>query len=283
MKNRLPLVSVIIPCYNHQTYIQDSIQSILDQTYTNIELIVIDDGSKDQSVAKIEEMLEQCKARFEHVYFNTRANKGLCATLNEALQLCKGKYVSIIASDDMMLPNKTQLQVDYLEQYPDVTGVFAGIELIDSNNRVVDRRVSMRTEYSFDDILLNFHDLPTLTQMFHLKEIIEAGGYDESIKVEDWYMLLKLSKQQKILKYIPEVVCQYRIHDESFSQNGLKMAVEMMKVIQPYRQEKSFLDAEFKVNRSILKYYYKPQGALKYYPAKYLTYLKYFLNKLISP
>lgn len=76
--------------------------------------------------------------------------------------------------------------------------------------------------------------------MFHLKDIMDVGGYDESIKVEDWYMLLKLTQQQKILKYIPEVVCQYRIHDESFSQNGLKMAEEMMKVIQPYRQEKFF-------------------------------------------
>jgi glycosyltransferase involved in cell wall biosynthesis len=276
-----PLVSVIIPCYNHEHYIEDSIQSIIEQTYSRIELIIIDDGSKDKSVEKIQSMLPACEQRFERVYFNTRPNKGLCATLNEALTHCQGKYLSIIASDDMMLPNKTQLQVDYLEQHPDVTGVFSGIELIDSNNRVVDRRVSTRIEYSFDDILLNLHDLPTLTQMFHLKDIVEAGGYDESIKVEDWYMLLKLSKQQKILKYIPEVVCQYRIHDESFSQNGLKMAVEMMKVIQPYHAEKSFLDAEFKINRSILKYYYKPQGIFKYYPAKYLTYLKYFLNKLI--
>lgn len=277
-----PLVSIVIPCYNHENYIEDSIQSIIDQTYPSIELIIIDDGSKDQSVEKIQAMLPACEQRFEHVYFNTRPNKGLCATLNEALALCKGKYVSLIASDDMMLAHKTQLQVDYLEQHPEVTGVFAGIELIDSNNRVVDRRVSTRTEYSFDDILLNLHDLPTLTQMFHLKDIVEVGGYDESIKVEDWYMLLKLTKQQKILKYIPEVVCQYRIHDESFSQNGLKMAVEMMKVIQPYRQEKSFLDAEFKINRSILKYHYKKKGAFVYYPVKYAVYLKYWFNKIFA-
>lgn len=277
-----PLVSIVIPCYNHENYIEDSIQSIIDQTYPSIELIIIDDGSKDQSVEKIQAMLPACEQRFEHVYFNTRPNKGLCATLNEALALCKGKYVSLIASDDMMLAHKTQLQVDYLEQHPEVTGVFAGIELIDSNNRVVDQRVSTPTEYSFDDILLNLHDLPTLTQMFHLKDIMDVGGYDESIKVEDWYMLLKLTQQQKILKYIPEVVCQYRIHDESFSQNGLQMAEEMMKVIQPYRQEKSFLDAELKINRSILKYHYKKKGAFVYYPVKYAVYLKYWFNKIFA-
>ncbi|OTG71922.1 glycosyl transferase family 2 [Acinetobacter sp. ANC 4169] len=277
-----PLVSIVIPCYNHENYIEDSIQSIINQTYQRIELIIIDDGSKDQSVEKIRAMLPVCEQRFEHIYFNTRPNKGLCATLNEALTHCQGKYVSIIASDDMMLAHKTQLQVDYLKQHPEVTGVFAGIELIDSNNRVIDQRVSARTEYSFDDILLNLHDLPTLTQMFHLKDIMDVGGYDESIKVEDWYMLLKLTQQQKILKYIPEVVCQYRIHDESFSQNGLKMAEEMMKVIQPYRQEKSFLDAEFKINRSILKYHYKKKGAFVYYPVKYAVYLKYWFNRIFA-
>jgi len=282
MKNNLPLVSVIIPCYNHEQYIEDGIQSIINQSYQRIELIVIDDGSKDQSVKKIQAMLAACEQRFERIYFNTRPNKGLCATLNEALKLCQGKYVSIIASDDMMLAHKTQLQVDYLEKNTEVAGVFAAMELINSQNEVIEQRVASRMEYSFDDILLNLHDLPTLTQMFRLQDILESGCYDESIKIEDWYMLLRLTQQGKILRYIPEIVCQYRIHDESFSQNGLKMAIEMKKVIQPYRNEKRFLDAEFKINRSILKYHYKKKGALIYYPVKYAVYFMYGLKKLFN-
>ncbi len=276
-----PLVSVIIPCYNHENYIQECIQSILNQTYKNIELIVIDDGSKDRSVTKIEEILEQCKIRFKNVYFNTRSNKGLCKTLNEALLLCKGKYVSLIASDDRMLPQKTQIQVDYLEDNPSVAGVFGGIELIDKNNQITEQRISERTTYSFNDIILNLHDLPTLTQMFHLEVLREAGGYDESIKVEDWYMLLKLSKNQKKLIYIPMVLCQYRVHDESFSQDGLKMALEMKKVIVPYKNEKIYIDAQHKINCLILKYYYKKKGFFIYYPVKYYTFLKYWINKAL--
>ena len=257
-----PLVSIVIPCYNHENYIEDSIQSIVNQTYQHIELIIIDDGSRDQSVEKIRAMLSACEQRFEHVYFNTRPNKGLCATLNEALALCKGKYVSLIASDDIMLMHKTQLQVHYLEQHPEVTGVFAGIELIDSNNLVIDQRVSTHTEYSFQEIFSNKHDLPALTQMYRLKDINEVGGYDENIKIEDWFLLLKLTNQNKILRYIPEVLCQYRVHDENFSKNNMNMIVEMKRVANCFKTHANYYQINYKLNSRLAKEFYR-QGLIK--------------------
>ena len=94
-----PLVSVVIPCYNHESFVQDSIQSVIDQTYQNIELIIIDDGSKDGSVEKIKEMIPACQERFIRFEFRHRPNKGLSATLNEALEWCEGEFFSPLASD----------------------------------------------------------------------------------------------------------------------------------------------------------------------------------------
>ncbi|EPK1752121.1 glycosyltransferase family 2 protein, partial [Acinetobacter baumannii] len=96
---KTPLVSIVIPCYNHVDYVQDCIQSIIDQTYQNIELIIIDDGSKDESVLKINEMLKKCENRFSRFEFRHRPNKGLSATLNEALEWCQGEYFATLASD----------------------------------------------------------------------------------------------------------------------------------------------------------------------------------------
>ena len=104
--NNQPLVSVVIACYNHENFVQDCVQSIIDQTYENIELIIIDDGSKDGSVEKIQEMIPACKQRFVRFEFRYRPNKGLSATLNEALEWCEGTYFSPIASDDILLIKK---------------------------------------------------------------------------------------------------------------------------------------------------------------------------------
>ncbi|MEX3718054.1 glycosyltransferase family 2 protein [Acinetobacter baumannii] len=137
--NKQPLVSIVIPCYNHANFVQDCIQSVIAQTYQNIELIIIDDGSKDGSVEKIQEFIGECEKRFVRFEFRNRPNKGLSATLNEALEWCQGEYFSAIASDDMMLNDKIEIQIDFLKNSIDSTivGVFGGYNLIDDTDAII--------------------------------------------------------------------------------------------------------------------------------------------------
>lgn len=208
----LPLVSVVIPCYNHENFVQDCIQSVIDQTYQNIELIIIDDGSSDGSVNKIQEMTELCQNRFTNFEFRHRPNKGLSATLNEAIEWCQGKYYSVIASDDMMLKDKTKKQVAFLEIDIDCVAVCGGVYIIDENSNEISKRVLKSKEFKFDQIIMLEHELPAPTQMIRLAVIKKVGGYDTQLNIEDWYMWLLLANEGKIV-YIQELFSKYRNHE----------------------------------------------------------------------
>ncbi len=229
-----PLVSIVIPCYNHEGFIQDSIQSVIDQTYDNIELIIIDDGSKDNSISKIQDMVDSCEQRFVRFEFRSRCNKGLSETLNEAIEWCEGEYYSAIASDDIILKDKTQIQVDFLVEHQDVSAVFGGIKLIDENNKILSTRLRDAELYSFEKIIMHKQDLPAPTQMIRLESIKKVGGYDPSLVIEDWYMWLKLIKIGNIF-YINEVFSLYRQHDNNISKNLVKMQQGKLDVLSCFK------------------------------------------------
>ena len=238
-KSNQPLVSIVIPCYNHENFVQDCIQSVIEQTYENIELIIIDDGSKDNSVLKIQEMLEKCQNRFKQFEFRYRPNKGLSETLNESLEWCQGKYYSVLASDDQMFDNKTALQVAYLEKNKDCVGCFGGYQLIDENNIVTAYSKKDEKSYSFNEIFLHKHDLPAPTQMLLLNKLKEIGGYRIGIIIEDWYMWLKLAKIGK-LHYISEYLAFYRNHSDNMSKKIEIMHLGRNQVLDMYSNEKLY-------------------------------------------
>ena len=241
-----PLVSIVIPCYNHIDFVQDSIQSVIDQTYQNIELIIIDDGSKDESVLKIKEMIEKCERRFTRFEFRHRSNKGLSATLNEALEWCQGEYFSVIASDDRMLEDKTQVQVHHFLDNKNCIGVCGGTEIIDESGTVLNRIISKKKSYSFDEIIMLKHDLPAPTQMVRLKCVKETGGYNVKVKLEDWYMWLLLSKKGE-LHYIPQILSQYRSHENNTFKQISTMYDGRIQVLSFYTDEPLYQRAKKRV------------------------------------
>lgn len=239
---KVPLVSVVIPCYNHQDFVQDAIKSIIDQSYQNIELIIIDDGSKDESVAKIEQMVEACEQRFTRFEFRHRPNKGLSATLNEAMDWCEGKYFACLASDDIILHHKTEVQVEYLESHSDISAVFGGAKLIDEKDEAFELTLREPGIYSFEKIIMNKYDFPAATQMLRLDVLKEVGGYNPSITLEDWYMWLKISQIGKIY-YMDEVLGCYRRHDTNFSGNLEKMMQGRIDVLNCFKDSEYYQKA----------------------------------------
>lgn len=241
-KNNLPLVSVVVPCYNHEQYVQNCIESIISQSYQNIELIIIDDGSKDSSIDRIEQLVEKCKERFVRFEFRSRPNKGLSATLNEALEWCEGEYLSCIASDDMMLSEKTSTQVEFLQKNEDITAVFGGVYLVDNhNNRIKDLKGTSHT-YNFRDIILHKAVIYAPTQMVRTQLVRDIGGYNPDILIEDWYMWLKLA-QLGDLHCLPEYLSLYRYHENNISKQFDKMHKGRLQVLSFFNDSKFYNQA----------------------------------------
>ena len=261
----LPLVTVMIPCYNHEKFIKESIQSVIDQTYSRLELIVIDDGSKDNSIQRIEEMRLSCEQRFEHFQFVFRENRGLSRTLNQGLSLARGEYFSIVASDDIMLSEKTAIQVVVFKKDPLITAVFGAHQYIDDESHVVSVKKAVYREFNFQEIFYHQHDIPASSQMIKIDLLREIGGYNENTKVEDWDLWLRLTEVGAKLVYIPDIIVGYRMHDSNLSKDKSLMFDEVFNIVQRYKDRKGFPYAEYKV--------YK---LYKIRPAKEKSYLLYF-------
>lgn len=230
-----PLVSVVIPCYNHEKFVQDCIQSVIDQTYQNIELIIIDDGSKDGSVEKIQEMIPACQERFIRFEFRYRPNKGLSATLNEALEWCHGKYFSAIASDDMLLAEKLMVQVPILEADDACKGVFGNMILINDQNEECGEIIKKEKKYFFKDLFKYTEYLPAPTQMLRLKDIKNVNGFNEKFIIEDWYIYLKVLEKGGYCIHLNYTFTKYRLHEDNLSKKKNIMIIGKLQIADHFK------------------------------------------------
>ncbi|MFW1951648.1 glycosyltransferase family 2 protein [Acinetobacter beijerinckii] len=273
-----PLVTIAIPSYNHGQYIQDAIKSALNQSYENIELIIIDDGSTDNSIEKIKELLSQCEERFVRFEFRHRANRGLCNTLNEAIEWAKGQFFCTLASDDIMFPEKTSLQLEAFQLDQEIVCICGGNHTIDSHNQTIKVNVNDYGEYKFHRIFMHRFDLPASSQMIRTDILREVGGFNPNTKVEDWDLWLKLSKLGKKIIYIPHALIGYRSHENNISKNLELMHSEVIKVVNQYKNEPDYAKAVYRIQK---KYKVRPYQKKNPFKALVLR-LKYYLIYLTS-
>jgi glycosyltransferase involved in cell wall biosynthesis len=212
----MPLVSAIVLCYNHARFVVEALESVRLQTYPRIQLIILDDCSKDASVSIIKNWIEQCG--FDCIFLRHERNQGLCASLNHALEHAQGKYLAAFAADDLWLPNKTAYQVELLERGPEIVAVTFSdaFQINDAGARLPEAFISAHrpmpripTGKIFDQ-LWEGNFIPAMTAMIRRKCLEQVGHYDESLAYEDWDMWLRLSQRFEFL-FCPEPLACYRL------------------------------------------------------------------------
>jgi len=218
-----PLVSVICLCYNHARFINEAIASVLAQTYPAIEIIIVDDGSGDDSVAAIERIV----AKHPHIQFlSLKENIGNCAAFNHGLALASGEYVVDFATDDVLLPRRIEKQVALFETLDATYGViFTDAEYIDEQSRPFRKHF----EYLFAKDLLGHipqgdvytdvlrrYFICSPTMLVRRKVMDELKGYDETLAYEDFDFWVRSSREYKYA-FLDEPLTQVRRGHRSMS------------------------------------------------------------------
>ena len=230
-----PLVSAIIPSYNHENYIEECVLSIVNQTYKNIELIVIDDGSTDRS----REILEQLQKQYGFVLV-LQDNQGVSKTMNKAIrQYAHGKYITGSASDDFLMLDKVERQVTYMESDPDCSLVFGKVHMVDAHSRIIEGlTVVDPVEDPVESVrfegLIERNCIPAATMMYRKDIWEQCGGYDENSILEDWDMWLKFAYSGKIV-YLDEHFANYRWHGTNQTSHTLKMYTAAWNLVQGWK------------------------------------------------
>lgn len=220
----VPRVSVLLTCFNHAAYLPIALQSALQQTFTDLEIVALDDGSTDGT----REALAQIDDIRVRVLLN-EANIGTYATINRGIENSTGEFVAILNDDDVWAPDKIDLQVRLMDSDPEIGLVHTGGYFIDGNgNRLVDSAPmgfifpSLPTGRRLAD-LIDHNQIITSSVLIRRSVLEEVGKFDPSFYgFGDWQMWLRIARKYKV-GFCPSELTLYRIHPGNSANNQARM------------------------------------------------------------
>jgi glycosyltransferase involved in cell wall biosynthesis len=220
-----PLVSILIPAFNHERFVQRCLDSVLEDPWPARELVVIDDGSTDRTATRIASWVARHEAQIP-VRFVRRANKGVAATLNELATLANGEFLRLGASDDYFLPGGLAAQVRYLQAHPAKQAVIGDSIVVDQDNRRLhesgmcglrraDKRL-YRTDGGIRRAVISQWAVGGSVTLIRRHAPALFGGWSEDLRIDDWDFFLRLAARNA-LGFIDMRVCAYRVHPGNLS------------------------------------------------------------------
>ena len=218
-------ISVLVPSYNHAPFVERTLRSIFAQTLPPKKLIVIDDGSKDESVEIIKRVLQDCPFENE---FIARENRGLCATLNEGFARTDAEFFAYLGSDDVWLPEFLSKQIELLNERSNAVLAFGHAFVIDEDDQIIDRTDNW-TNFADGDLL------PTLLHgiifsspsVVYRRAALEKHSWNKDSQLEDYELYLKLAADGEFARN-KEILCAWRQHRGNVSGDTPLMLDEMI-------------------------------------------------------
>jgi glycosyltransferase involved in cell wall biosynthesis len=220
----IPLVSIIVPLYNHAKYIEATLESFANEGHPNLEVVIIDDGSKDNSFDVAQAWFARHPNAFTNVVLERQENAGITKTLNRLVARCTGEFITMVASDDLLLPGGIQVRLDALERRPDWLSVFGDAAMIDEQGvqtassalHKINRTNLKALEYDHlrtQELILRW-SIPGPVLLSRRKAFDPergVGPYDETMFIEDRDLYLRLLARNA-LGFVSQAVAAYRMH-----------------------------------------------------------------------
>jgi alpha-1,3-rhamnosyltransferase len=244
-------VSVVVPSYNHGQFIGTCLRSITRQSLAPSELLVIDDGSTDGSLAVIEEFLKDSPFPCELV---ARSNRGLCATLNEGLARTHGEYFAYLGSDDLWLRDFLECRVATLEKRTRAVLCYGHAYLIDDLDRVIDSTEEW-ADYADGDVraMLLAAIAPMSPTVVYRRNVLERHGWYEGVKLEDYDLYLRLCSEGEFA-FDPRTLSAWRRHGNNTSWDQEFMLGEQLRAQRAAAERLGIEPNELQRLQTVLKF-----------------------------
>lgn len=235
------LVSIIMPVHNGQKFITKSIESVLEQSYENWELIIVNDGSTDLT----EEIVIKFQNLTNKVKYFYKVNEGQVKATNFGILKSNGDYVAFLDSDDLWESDKLNKQVNFISKNKNIDFLYAKYNSIDEYGNLLSTNNSHGSLNHHEDLLKRCF-IGRLTVMVKKSILVELDLFDEFLhSTDDWDMWIRISKKFQ-LSFLDEVVASYRIHPQSMSKNSYNQLLNVSKVYAKHVFSNSELNKQFK-------------------------------------
>lgn len=220
-----PQVSVIIPAYNASAYLPEAIDSVLGQSFSDIEVLVIDDGSTDET----EHLVRRYRSAIKYL---RQPNRGVSSARNRGIAQSVGRYIAFLDADDTWLPHRLERQLAALQDQPNYRATYAAFTVVDESLNPLGISRNQRQASALEDLLLRGNVVATPSTVLCERALFElVGGFDPALsQCADWDMWVRLAAQTEFL-YLDEPLVTYRQHSTNMSRNAPLLESDSLQVL----------------------------------------------------